>query len=252
MKEIEICCSDTSAIVEAAAGGARRVELCTGLTDGGLTPPSGMIRLALERDIPSVNVLIRTRPGDFICSPFDLECMIREIKEAVSMGATGIVCGALNPDGTIDLEATARMREAAGNAEFVFHRAIDLTADPVGEVERLAALGCDRILTSGGAPSAIAGTDVMASMVRVSDGRIRIMAGAGVNPENAAEILRLTDADAVHSTARSVIRSAMTYHRPGVSMGAPGSDEYSRAATDRQVVRKLIDAVRRHEKQLQQ
>lgn len=242
-KEVEICCSDTSAIVEAAAGGARRVELCTGLTDGGLTPPSGMIRLALEQGIPSVNVLIRTRPGDFICSPFDLKCMLNEIREAVKEGATGIVCGALNPDGTIDIESTARMREAAGKAEFVFHRAIDLTADPVAETERLIAIGCDRILTSGGAPTAFEGVGTIAKMVEQSAGRIGIMAGAGVKPENAVEILARSNADAIHSTARAVVKSGMIYHRPGVSMGASGSDEYSRLATRRDVVAEIINAV---------
>ena len=135
------------------------------------------------------------------------------------------------------------MIEAAGNSEFVFHRAIDLAADPVAEIETLVNLGCDRVLTSGGAPNAEKGIETIAAMVRAANGRISIMAGSGVNVNNAAKILKETGADAVHSTARSREESAMTYHRPGVSMGAPGSDEYSRQATNREVVRNIINAV---------
>ena len=126
---LEICAGDIDSIRAAAEGGADRIELCSALTEGGLTPSYGQLCAALESPVP-VNVLIRPRRGDFLYSPEEVEVMCRDIEEAVSLGANGVVIGALTAEGDIDLHALEAMRRAAGNAHVTFHRAFDLCRDP--------------------------------------------------------------------------------------------------------------------------
>ncbi|MDE7119677.1 MAG: copper homeostasis protein CutC, partial [Muribaculaceae bacterium] len=155
---VEICCGDFESLVAAAEGGTRRIELCSGLSEGGLTPSAGMIRAAADLGIESVNVLVRPRKGDFCYNSREVDLMCREISIAAAEGATGIVAGALTPDGDIDIDTTGRLRQAAGDLQFTFHRAFDLCNDPLKALEDLVALQCDTLLTSGQAQSAPLGT----------------------------------------------------------------------------------------------
>lgn len=238
MATLEICCGDILSIERAAQGGARRVELCVGLQDGGLTPPLSMIHRAIDLRIESVNVLIRPRGGDFLYTPTELAAMADDIKMAVAHGATGIVCGALAPDGDVQFAALDMLMEAAGNACFIFHRAFDLCRDPIEALHILKRKGVERILTSGCASTAAEGLEMLRSFVKEAAGEIRIMAGSGVTPANAAAILS-TGVDAIHATARSRVPSGMKYRRESVAMGTPGSDEYSLLLTDPDKVKAL-------------
>ncbi|MCM1070376.1 MAG: copper homeostasis protein CutC [[Clostridium] fimetarium] len=243
MIELEICCGDPSSVVAAKAVGASRVELCAGLAEGGVTPSAGLVLAAAGEGIEAINVLIRPRPGDFLYNEAEVAAMERDVRSAIASGATGVVIGALTPDGLVDKRVCSRLIEVAraerGDVGVTFHRAFDLARDPMEALEEVIGLGCDCLLTSGMAPSAEQGIDLLRSLVEAASGRLKIMAGGGVNPANAREILSRSGVGALHSTARSTVESAMRYRREGVPMGLPGADEYSMRLTSAAVVAEL-------------
>lgn len=238
--EVEICCGDIESLHEAVKGGARRVELCHALSEGGVTPPFSMIATAKALGIESVNVLIRPRMGDFVYSDMEIAAMVEDIRFAKSAGATGIVSGALLPDGCIDIDNTKKLIDAANGTEFVFHRAFDRASEPLKALETLISLGCNRILTSGCSANAIEGIPLLKELVTIANGRIAIMAGAGVTPKNVSELIHKAGVTAVHSTAKRSVPSRMTYINKNVYMGASGADEFSRPVTNSKIVKELI------------
>lgn len=238
---LEICAGDIDSIRAAAEGGADRIELCSALTEGGLTPSFGQLCAALESPVP-VNVLIRPRRGDFLYSPGEVEVMCRDIEEAVSLGANGVVIGALTAEGDIDLHALEAMRRAAGNAHVTFHRAFDLCRDPETALRKIIEAGCDTLLTSGLKPDALSGATEIRCLKELAQGRIAIMAGCGVTPANAAEIITAAAPDALHGTASMTVESPMRFRREEVGMGAP-QDEYRRKTTSVETVRELRNII---------
>lgn len=204
---LEICCGDVESVYAAAAGGADRIELCAALSEGGLTPSCGQLRAALSLHVP-VNVLIRARGGDFVFSDAEIRAMIDDIHLAADMDANGVVIGALTPDGDIDTDAVGRMAEAAKGMHITFHRAFDVCRDPFRALEDVISIGCDTLLTSGHEPDALAGAATLRALHGRAAGRIAVMAGCGVTPENAARILRESGADALHGSASMVVTGA--------------------------------------------
>ena len=175
--------------------------------------------------------------------------MENDIRNSITAGVNGIVIGVLTPEGDIDKDAMRRLIEVARNTarekgleklNITFHRAFDVSRDPVASLEDIIELGCDCLLTSGAAPSAIRGIPQISKLVDKANGRISIMAGSGINPSNAAEIIAATGVNAIHATARKPIPSKMKFRRPLVSMGAPGSDEYAPLSTSPDMVEKLL------------
>lgn len=239
MRRFEVCCGDIESLIEAHRGGAMRVELCTGLAEGGLTPPASLIRYARKLGIPQINVLIRPRQGDFLYTSSEKELMLEDIAEARLNGATGVVVGALNEDGTIDQEWLNRVMEAKGEMSVTFHRAFDMCVNPVAGLETIVAAGCDCILTSGAAQNAMQGVEMIRQLVQHSAGRIDIMAGCGVTKHNVREIAEYSGVPVLHSTARGVRSSGMKFHRSSVNMGA-SVNEYSRLVTDARHVSEII------------
>lgn len=240
MKRLEICTGDPSGIQAAVNGGAYRIELCSGLAEGGLTPSVGLIRYAAAQLI-KVNVLIRPRGGDFVYTEEEIELMVTDIKAAIEAGADGIVVGALTPDGDVDMDACRRFIDAAGEADTTFHRAFDVCRNPFDALEDVINLGFKRILTSGQASSALKGCELIGNMHARAAGRIRIMAGAGVSPANAKEIMMRSLCDDIHGSARSLVRSSMTFVPGGATMGSADAADGSRMATDRRIVAELSD-----------
>lgn len=238
VRTLEICTGDPVGIEAAIAGVADRIELCSGLAEGGLTPSIGAIRYAASRPV-TVNVLIRPRPGDFVYNPVEIDMMVADIEEAVSCGADGIVVGALTPDGDVDMDACRRFIDAAQGRNATFHRAFDVCRDPFKALEDVILLGFDRILTSGQSSDALRGGDMIRRLHDKAAGRIRIMAGAGVKPENAAEILALSRCDDLHASARSLMPSGMAQNSGKASMGSADAADGSRMATDRNIVAQL-------------
>lgn len=246
---LEVCCGDPASVLAAVAGGASRIELCSGLSDGGLTPSAGTIEFAVNSGLKEVNVLIRPRPGDFLYSDYEVSIMERDIELAVRSGATGVVIGALTPDGDADKEVCERLiskaRSVNPGTHVTFHRAFDLVRNPEESLEDAIDLGCDCILTSGLAPTALAGTGMLHKLVHLAAGRIAIMAGCGVSPGNAETIITESGVDIIHSTARGSVKSGMRFRRTDVPMGTPGADEYTRLSTSPEIVEKLLEITKR-------
>ena len=197
---LEICVDDSAGLRAAVAGGADRIELCSALELGGLTPSAALLEQALQTDCPT-HMMIRPRAGGFVLGEGEAALMVDEIRLAAARGVAGVVVGAVRPDGGLDREALARFRDAAQGATLVLHRAIDLVPDPLAAVREAAALGYDKILSSGGAPTAILGIPVLAAMVAEAGKRLSIIAGSGVTPANVARLVAETGVSEVHGSA---------------------------------------------------
>lgn len=255
---LEVCCGSLLSVRRAAEGGAYRVELCSGLAEGGLTPSLALIEAAVQVAGLRRHVLVRPRPGDFLYDAAEQALIVRDIRLARQAGVDGVVVGALTPDGDIDeiacqrfvSAATAPLRQTVEGGirdvppvALTFHRAFDVCRNPHSALQTLIRLGFQRVLTSGQAPTAQAGIPLLKSLVAQAAGRIIIMPGCGVNVGNAAEILRATGATEIHASLRAPQSSAMRYRHPGVSMGTPGADEYATMETSAEAVRAVVEAI---------
>lgn len=231
MARIEICCGDAESVVAAHHGGAKRIELCSALDEGGVTPSLGLIKYAVSLGFDAINVLIRPRGGDFVYNEPELDVMAADAEAAIRAGATGIVVGALDPDGKVDGKAVKRVLAGCGKCHVTFHRAFDLCRDPLEALEDVIELGCDCLLTSGQAQTAEDGAVMIAAIKAHALGRLDIMAGGGVTLENVTKVIASTRADVIHATMRYDRESPMRFRINGVNMGAPGKSEYQRKAT---------------------
>lgn len=245
MRKIEVCCSSLHEAREAQAGGAVRIELCSAISCGGVTPSRGTVEAIIAAGLAvDVNVLIRPREGCFLYTRDEVDTMCRDIAFCREAGVHGVVIGALTPSGDIDTDACRRMTDAAGPLSVTFHRAFDVCRDPFAALETIIRLGCDRLLTSGQQPTAEQGAELIARLVRRAAGRIIVMPGAGIRPSNIAAVGRVTRAAEFHSTARSDAPDGMLFNNPRVSFAATPADEGLLRLTDRRVVSQLVnDAV---------
>ena len=204
MALLEVCCGSPESVAAAVAGGARRIELCADLELDGLTPPPEWIRETKVR-YPglTVHVLIRPRAGDFVYTSEEADKMASQIRDALEAGADGIVIGALTPDGDVDTALMERLVSEipAGRASVTFHRAFDVCRRPFDALEQIIGLRCDRILTSGQGPTVVEGSDMLRELRRRAAGRILILPGGGVTPDNAARILARTGCTEIHASA---------------------------------------------------
>lgn len=203
MKFLEVCVETIQSIINAKAGGAYRIELCSALSEGGITPSYGMIKTARTLGPEKLHVLIRPRGGNFVYTPTEVECMIKDIEKCKELGVDGVVIGALTEKGDIDIDACKLMMQAAEGMQVTFHRAFDCCNNPTQALEQIITLGCTRLLTSGQADSATEGCKLIKSLVNQAKGRIIIMPGAGVNENNARDILSITGATEIHGSIRS-------------------------------------------------
>jgi len=211
---IEIATTDFATTQSAVAGGADRIELCSALSEGGITPSFGLIKQCRAAfDVPLFPI-IRTRAGDFLYSEEEFNIMLQDVIQCRQIGCDGVVIGMLLADGNIDLERTSRLVKAAYPMEVTFHRAFDRCKDPFKALDQLVSIGCQRILTSGQQPTALAGTELIAQLVQYADDRIIIMPGSGVRKENIREIAAKTGAKEFHSSAKSERQSDMTFIHP--------------------------------------
>jgi len=243
--KFEICIDSVQSAINAQEAGANRVELCDNLFEGGTTPSAGMIK-QVKSKAPQVLlfVIIRPRGGDFLYTKEELNVMIADIEIAKSLGADGIVSGALTAEGNIDIQATKQLIQASGNLPFTFHRAFDMCKNPEEALEQLISLGTKRILTSGMKQTADLGQETIAKLVKQANDRVTILVGSGIKPNNIANIAQSTLANEFHFSARKENNSPMKYKNEDINMGGvAGLPEFSLFYSDINVIKETIMAI---------
>jgi copper homeostasis protein len=242
---IEACVDSIDSAIEAELGGADRVELCGELLQGGVTPSAGLIGGVCERIQIPVFVLIRPRTGDFLYDDDELDVMLRDIEVIRSLKVEGIVIGALTRDGDLDIGTLYTLIAAAGDMNVTFHRAFDFVKDQRVALEALIEMGVDRVLTSGGAPSALEGAEMLAELVDQGGSDVTILAGGGINASNVAEVVRLSGVEEVHVRAASTVKTEMTFHPASVTLArSKPPDDYDRIATRADEMRRIVSKLR--------
>lgn len=208
---LEIACGSIESALAAQAGGADRVELFQDLAGGGTTPSPGTLAVARDRLHLPLFVLIRPRTGDFVYSEAEVAVMLADIAHARAIGCDGVVLGALQADGCIDVPTCRALVAAAGPLQVTFHRAFDAVRDQSQALETVIALGCQRVLSSGGCATAMQGASALAALVVQAAGRVSVMAGAGVSADTVAALVAATGCSEVHASA-SARRIPATRH----------------------------------------
>lgn len=201
---LELCVEDMAGLNAARAGGADRVELCSALSVGGLTPSAGFMGQAASSGVPAM-AMIRPRQGSFTFTDDEVDLMLADIAVARDFGLDGVVLGAAHPDRTLHLEVLKRLTDAAGPLETCLHRVFDLTPDPFAAIDQAVDLGFSRILTSGQQRSVPEGLQLLVELGAYANGRISIMPGGGITLRNVGEVIRSTGISEVHSSC-SVVR----------------------------------------------
>ena len=228
-KVLEICADSYASAMAAIEGKADRIELCSALVMGGLTPYEMLLRqIKAVSEIP-VRCLMRPRAGDFLYTKEELELLRRQILQLKAAGADGFVIGCLTAEGALDAEAMKPLIEACDGRGITLHRCIDVSRDLEQTYRDAAALGIDTVLTSGGAGSCRAGKETIRRLIEIRDeiGGPEVLIGAGVNASVIGDFrAAVPGARAFHMSGKTEIESGMRFRREGVPMGAPGLDEW--------------------------
>ncbi|MCA8962187.1 MAG: copper homeostasis protein CutC, partial [Planctomycetes bacterium] len=212
-----------SGALAARDGGAHRLELCSSLSEGGLTPSAGLLREVRRRVDLDLYVLLRPRAGDFVYDELERATILADLQFALELGADGVVAGALTPDGSIDLEAARRIREAASGVGATFHRAFDQVHDASASLEAVIDAGFDRLLSSGLAPDAATGARTLSDLRRAASGRLAIMPGGGIRAENVTAVIADSGCRELHFSAR-VSRPRRSIPPPRVPLSSASAD----------------------------
>ena len=239
-KVLEVCVDSLASARAAIAGGADRLELCSALAVGGLTPYPALLRqIRAESDI-EIRCLMRHRAGDFLYSPDELDLLRLQILELKAAGANGFVIGCLTPEGALDLDAMRPLVNACGDCGITLHRCIDVSADLPQTYRDAMTLGIDTVLTSGGAASCSLGFEMIQQLTALRDelNGPEILVGAGVNAAVIARFRQeIPGLRAFHMSGKTELESGMKFRREGVPMGLPGLDEWHIQQTDPDAVR---------------
>lgn len=239
-KILEVCVDSLASAKAAMAGGADRLELCSALAVGGLSPYGELLEQIKATCPLPVRCLMRPRPGDFLYTEDEIELMCAQIRHLRAAGADGFVVGALTPEGALDSRTMERMLDACGDKPVTLHRCIDVAADPARVYRTAAALGLDTVLTSGAAASCREGKATLASLLALREelNGPEVLIGAGVNAAVIRELrAALPGARAFHMSGKTLRESGMRFRREGVPMGLPGLDEWHIQETDAEAVR---------------
>jgi len=240
---VEVCLDSVESALAAERGGANRVELCSSLIEGGITPSSGLIA-AVRRSISiPLHVMIRPRGGDFCYTDYEFAIMAQDIKAAKEFGANGVVLGILDAEGNVDAQRTRKLVELARPLTVTFHRALDMSRDLFAALDTLIDLKVDRVLTSGGKETAVEGKRTIARLVEVAGERIVVMAGSGIREQNVRWFLGETSVREIHVSLTTPVSSPMRSRNEKVSMGSVKGREYQRFGVSEERVKKLVAAV---------
>jgi copper homeostasis protein len=219
---IEAAIETLAGAIAAAGAGAYRLELGAGLALGGLTPGAGVLEAVREAVAIELVVLIRPRAGDFLYAEEEIETMRRDVRLAAAAGADGVALGVLTADGRVDRERCRELIELARPMQVCFHRAFDRTRDPLEALDQLLELGVDRVLSSGQERDALSGAELLRRMVERAAGRLGVLPGGGVRPDNVARLVQISGASEVHFSAEAPAPSAMRWQESRCRLAAEG------------------------------
>lgn len=240
---IEVCVDSVASALAAERGGANRLELCSSLIEGGVTPSAGVIETTKAAVNLPLHAMMRPRGGDFCYDSYEFETMKRDITLAKGLGADGVVLGILDVNGAVDLRRTRELLQLARPLSVTFHRAFDMTADLFRALEDLCNIGVDRVLTSGGERTCISGCEKIASLIQAAQGRIIVMPGSGIKHHNARGVIERTGAKEIHASLRRVIQGPMVYRNSKVVMGSTEDRDYQSFVVLEEDVRDLRNAL---------
>lgn len=238
-KLLEICVDSFASAMAAIQGGADRLELCSALAVGGLTPSAALLRQIKQVSTIPVRCLMRPRGGDFLYTKEEIQQMAEEIRVLKELGADGFVIGCLTPWGDLDMDAMKPLLEAAEGSGLTLHRCIDVSVNPAKTYRDAAALGIDTVLTSGAAGNCLAGKEIIGQLLAIRDTEHgpEVLIGAGVNARVIAAFRKEYPAcQAFHMSGKTEVESGMLFRREGVPMGLPGLDEWHIQQTSQDAV----------------
>ena len=239
---LEICADSVESAVAAERGGAHRIELCSSLLEGGVTPSAGLISTVRSRVGIDLYAMIRPRGGDFCYTSEEFETMEQDALTAKQLGANGIVFGILQKDGRVDMARTRRLVDIVEPLKVTFHRAFDMSRDPDQALEDIIAAGVDRVLTSGGEQKVEDGITLVQHLNQAAKDRVIIMAGGGISESNVHRVLAATQVKEIHAAVRAHISSPMRHRNEKISMGLIKGREYERVVVLKDKVRRLLEA----------
>ncbi|HHT15915.1 MAG: copper homeostasis protein CutC [Christensenellales bacterium] len=217
---VEVCCGSAEDAIRAALGGADRVELCSNLFQGGLTPTLGSVKAVREQSDITLNVMIRPREGGFCYTKTELLTARRDMETFLEYGVDGLVFGFLNEDGTVDVELTHEFVRLAGDVPITFHRAIDVVPDWKKAIDQLADIGVKRVLTSGLAPNVLLALDTVKEMIAYAGDRLIIMPGAGITPLTADKVAEYTGCKEMHVYFTKTLTDKSTMNNRDIFYGS--------------------------------
>ncbi len=236
---LEVCVDSLFSARAAIRGGADRLELCSALPIGGLTPYAQLLQQIREESNIPIRCLMRPRAGDFLYTREELQLLAMQIRALKAAGADGFVIGCLNAQGDLDRAAMQPLLEAAQGRGLTLHRCIDVSRSPVETYLEAGTLGIDTVLTSGGAANCRAGRNTIEELLSLqASGGPQVLIGAGVNAKVITDFRsRFQEATAFHMSGKTDLESGMRFRREGVPMGIPGFDEWHIQQTSQEAVR---------------
>lgn len=241
---IEICLDSVESVLEAEKGGADRVELCSDLFEGGLSPSIATVRLAKKLSNIKINAMVRPRGGDFCYSDIEFEVMKEEVRAFKEEGVNAIVFGILTPEGDIDIERSMELIELARPLEVTFHRAFDMTRDPFKALRDLMNLGVDRVLTSGQEATVYEGIDTLKQLIELAGDKIIILPGSGIKERNFKKIDAELHAKEYHMSLASTKQSRMEFHPGHIYMGGMlRQSEFMIPCTDSRKIENIMNII---------
>lgn len=242
---LECCVDSVESAINAAKGGASRLELCSNLIIGGTTPDVALVKEIRKHTDIRIHALIRPRFGDFCYTEHEMEIMKSQICALKEAGVEGVVIGVLDEEGNLDVSKMKELLQEASGLSVTLHRAFDMCRDPFQALDEAIQLEINTILTSGQKQSAWEGRELLAELIEKAGGRIDIMAGAGISAEIIEKLIQVTKGTSYHMSGKVTLDSKMKYRKADVSMGLPSLSEYEIWQTSEEVVRAAVEVLGR-------
>lgn len=244
---LECCVDSVESAINAAKGGASRLELCSNLIIGGTTPDAALVKEIRKYSDIRIHALIRPRFGDFCYTEHEMEIMKSQICALKEAGVEGVVIGVLDEEGNLDISKMMELMHVSDGLSVTLHRAFDMCRNPFQALEEAISLGMHTILTSGQKASAWEGRDLLCQLIEKADGRIDIMAGAGISASVIEKLIPVTKGTSYHMSGKITLDSKMKYRKADVSMGLPSLSEYEIWQTSEEAVREAVQVLEQAE-----